>query len=35
MMNNETNELTFENVRIPADSLIGEEDKVSATSWMA
>ena len=27
MMNNETNELTFDNVRIPAGSLIGEEGK--------
>jgi acyl-CoA dehydrogenase len=27
MINNETNELSFDNVRIPADSLIGEEGK--------
>jgi acyl-CoA dehydrogenase len=27
MMNNETNELHFDNVRIPADSLIGEEGR--------
>lgn len=27
MMNNETNELTFDNVRIPAESLIGEEGR--------
>ena len=33
MINNETNELLFEDLRVPAGALIGEEGRVSVTSW--
>ena len=35
MMNNATNELAFQGLRLPAENLIGEEEKDSATSSTA
>ena len=35
MINNLTNELVFEDLRIPASSLVGEEGEASATSSTA
>jgi acyl-CoA dehydrogenase len=35
MMNHNTHEVFFDNMEVPAENLIGEEGRASATSWAA